>query len=256
MGRVWDTEIPGNLKLLLLAYADAAEHDGTEIWPGRKRIAIMCGVSVATADRLTRKLLEGGYLIQVQKGHRGQRAAYLIPLDMVGNAYQDDTQRDATTQDDSLSTGTDSLSTGAGKPIIPDTPPVLDPSSTPVLQDAPAAGGLDGLSVIEEERLAARQRNLHWDALVDLFGEPAANQRALYGRLVATVKAGGWGDAEFDRRAAYLATLWGPEKVTVASLEKHWSRIESKIGSATSDEVTAYTEAYRRGVTIARLTDE
>ncbi len=237
MGLVWDTELPGNLKLLLLAYADAAEHDGTEIWPGRKRLASMCGVSVATADRLTRELLEGGYLIQVKKAHRGQRAAYLIPLDMVGNAYQDDTQRDATTQDDSLSTGTDSLSTGAGKPIIPDTPPVLDPSSTPVLQDAPA------------------KRNEYWDILVALFGEPSPQQRGLYGRLVKMVREGGWYPHELSRRAGFLIGEWGKDKVTAASLETHWSRIEGSVAGVTDDDIA---EAARRQVkddTLARLTE-
>ena len=235
MGLVWDTELPGNLKLLLLAYADAAEHDGTEIWPGRKRLASMCGVSVATADRLTRKLLEGGYLIQVQKGHRGQRAAYLIPLDMVGNAYQIDTHSD----EESLSTGTESLSTGTGKPITPDTPPVLDPSSTPVLPIA-----------------APPQANAWWDVTVDLFGEPTANQRSLYGRFVAMVQAGPWPPAEIRRRAGQLVELWGVKSVTVASLEKHWSRFDAQIGSVTAATVEAYAAAEDRAATLERLADE
>ena len=43
MGKVWDADLPPNLKLVLLAYADAAEHDGTEIWPGHERLASMTG---------------------------------------------------------------------------------------------------------------------------------------------------------------------------------------------------------------------
>ncbi len=233
MGRVWDTELPGNLKLLLLAYADAAEHDGTEIWPGRKRVALMCGISVATADRLTKKLLEGGYLIQVQKGHRGQRAAYRIPLDMVGNAYQVDTHSET----ESLSTRTESLSTDAAKPITPDTPPVLDPSSTPVLQDAP------------------RKRNLYWDAVVIIFGEPSKGQLPLYGRFVKMVEDGGYNPSDIPDRVARLTMLWGPDRCTVASLEKYWTRFDGQISGITDADVDAFIKAQDREAAIARLSE-
>ncbi len=242
MGRVWDTDLPGNLKFVLLAYADAAEHDGTEIWPGRKRVAAMCGISVPTADRLTRKLIEEGFLIQVQKGHRGQRAAYLIPLDRVGNAYQDDTQSIATVQDDSLSTQTKSLSTGAGKPIAADTPPVLDPSSSPVLKDAPP-------------EKVDRPRNLYWDALVELFGHPSSQQERLYGRFVAMVAFGGWEPSEILRRAAYMIDEWGADKVTAASLEKHWSRSDGSVGNVTDEDVALAKAFDKRVATVDRLSE-
>ncbi len=238
MGLVWDTELPGNLKLLLLAYADAAEHDGTEIWPGRKRLASMCGVSVATADRLTRKLLEGGYLIQVQKGHRGRRAAFVIPLSVLAaNAIvsQDATHSNA----DSVASSPDSVASETGKGSAHAPPPVLDPSSTPVLPIA-----------------APPQANAWWDVTVDLFGEPTANQRSLYGRFVAMVQAGPWPPTEIRRRAGQLVELWGVKSVTVASLEKHWSRFDAQIGQVSDADVEAFTAAGDRAATLERLADE
>lgn len=80
MGRVWDADLDPNLKMILLAYADAAEHDGTEIWPGWERIAKMTGYSRSTVARLTAKLLKSGVLVQVSEGRRGSRATYLIDL--------------------------------------------------------------------------------------------------------------------------------------------------------------------------------
>ena len=234
MGKVWDTDLPGNLKIVLLAYADAAEHDGTQIWPGRGRIALMCGIAVSTADRLTRALIEGGYLVQVAKGHRGQRAAYEIPLDRLAVAYQSDTHSEA----DSLSIEADSLPPDAGKPITPDSPPVLvDPSSTPVLP------------------IAATPRNPWWDATVIIFGEPTEAQRSLYGRFVAMASEHD-PPSEIPNRAAKLAALWGPKTVTVASLEKYWSRFDGQIGQVSDADVEAFTAAGDRAATLERLADE
>ncbi len=241
MGKVWDTDLPGNLKIVLLAYADAAEHDGTEIWPGRGRVALMCGIAVSTADRLTRELVKAGYLVQVAKGHRGQRAAYEIPLDRLAVAYQSDTQSET----DSLSTETVSLSPDAGKPITPDSPPVPDPSLTSVLP------------------IAATPRNPWWDVTVDLFGEPSKGQRSLYGRFVAGVITGAgpanrplYTPDEIRRRAGLLAELWGHKTVTVASLEKWWSRFDAQIGQVTDADVDAFTAAGDRAATLERLADE
>ena len=75
MGRVWDADLPPNLKIVLLAYADAAEHDGTEIWPGWERIAAMTGYSRTTVARLTTELLELGVLVKTGSGYRGHRAS-------------------------------------------------------------------------------------------------------------------------------------------------------------------------------------
>ena len=125
MGRVWDADLSPNLKMVLLAYADAAEHDGTEIWPGWERISKMTGYSESTVGRLTADLIKLGVLVQVSKGYRGRRATYLIDLKHpILIAYQDDTQSPESlpTEPESLSSERESLS-----PVIP------LPSSSPIL---------------------------------------------------------------------------------------------------------------------------
>ena len=132
MGKVWDADLPPNLKLVLLAYADAAEHDGTEIWPGHERLASMTGYSRSQVERNTRDLVERGVLVRVEKGHRGRRATFLIPLeglDAISIVSQDATQ----SEPDSVAFPTDSVASDVLKGSAHATPPVLDPSSTSVL---------------------------------------------------------------------------------------------------------------------------
>ncbi len=238
MGLVWDTDLPSNLKLLLLAYADAAEHDGTEIWPGHGRLQWMTGYSRSQVERNTRSLIECGVLIRVQKGHRGRRAAFVIPLSVLAaNAIV--SQDAPLSNTDSVASEADSVALEAGKGSVHAPPPVLDPSSTPVLPIA-----------------APPQTNAWWDVTVNLFGEPTANQRSLYGRFVAMVQAGPWPPGEIRRRAGQLVELWGVKSVTVASLEKHWSRFDAQIGSVTAATVEAYAAAEDRAATLERLADE
>lgn len=79
MAQVWDSDLPPNHKLVLLAYADAANDDGTHCFPGEERLAQMTGYSVSQIRRITRELIDSGRLIQVKRGYRGQRAEFAIP---------------------------------------------------------------------------------------------------------------------------------------------------------------------------------
>lgn len=234
MGLVWDSDLTANPKLVLLAYADISDHDGNEIWPGRERIAVMTGCSIATVDRITRQLLKGGYLIQVGKGYRGRRAAYRIPLDRLRKAYQPDTLSDV----DSLSADAESLSPDAGKPITGDTPPVLDPSSTPVLKTA-----------------ATPQRNGDYmTALVDIFGEP--DHWSHYQSVIMHIQEHGGTPEDIPRRVALLVAEWGQGKATPASLKKWWTRYDAQISQVSDGDVEEFVEQQRRVAGIARLSDE
>ncbi len=109
---------------------------------------------------------------------------------------------------------------------------------------------------ISELAATPRQRNLWWDATVIMFGEPTETQRSLYGRFTAMVERGGWSPSDIPDRAAKLAALWGHKTVTVASLEKHWSRFDAAIGQVSDDDVGEFIAAERRAANIARLSDE
>lgn len=118
MAQVWDAELPPNHKLVLLAYADAANDDGTHSYPGEERVAQMTGYSVSQVRRVTRELIESGRLIRVKRGYRGQRAEYSIP-NLKG-------------AQSATHSGGESLANGHRKPSADASPPVLTrPNTSP-----------------------------------------------------------------------------------------------------------------------------
>ena len=235
MGKVWDTDLPPNQRLVLLAYADAAEHDGTEIWPGHERLTAMTGYSRSQVERITRDLIAAGVLVRVTKGYRGRRARFAIPLNHPAFVSQDATQSKV----DSVASEPDSVASETRKGSVDATRPVLPvPSSTSVLPIA----------------ATPRTANPWWDVTVEIFGIPTPNQRTLYGRFVAMAQE--WEPSEIPTRARWLAELWGPKTVTVASLEKWWSRFDGQIGQVSDADVDAFTAADDRAATLERLADE
>lgn len=65
MGEVWGLDLPTNEQSLLLAMADHAAHDGSNVFPSNGLIAWKLGMSDDTVRRLKNKLLERGILIEV-----------------------------------------------------------------------------------------------------------------------------------------------------------------------------------------------
>lgn len=64
MGWVWDQRIePPTKKMVLLAIADHAGHDGDNAWPSVARIAGMVGINSRNTQRYIRQLEAEGYLI-------------------------------------------------------------------------------------------------------------------------------------------------------------------------------------------------
>lgn len=62
-GLVWDANIPRDEKFLLLAYADHAAHDGSDVYPSKETIERMTGYSRRSVQVITAKVLEEGLLI-------------------------------------------------------------------------------------------------------------------------------------------------------------------------------------------------
>jgi hypothetical protein len=71
MGLVWDVKMPPNEKLVLLAYADHAAHDGTSIYPAVALVAEKTGYSEREVQRVTRTLQKKGLLVSDGTGPRG-----------------------------------------------------------------------------------------------------------------------------------------------------------------------------------------
>lgn len=63
MGMIWDMEIKRDLKFILLAYADHAEHNGEMVYPSIGLIAWKTGYSVRQIQRYTKELVDLKILI-------------------------------------------------------------------------------------------------------------------------------------------------------------------------------------------------
>lgn len=64
MGFVWDSCLPHNLKLVALAYADHADHDGRNIFPSVPLVARKTGYTERQVQVITRKLTDLGVLVE------------------------------------------------------------------------------------------------------------------------------------------------------------------------------------------------
>lgn len=80
MGAVWDAPLPPSQKLVLMSYADHADHEGRNIWPGVPLTARKTGYSQRQVQRTTQELLELGILIEDGHGRNNVRR-YRIDLD-------------------------------------------------------------------------------------------------------------------------------------------------------------------------------
>jgi len=83
MSMVWESGLPKNQKMTLLAYADHANDDGTSVYPGETIMSDKTSDSEGNVRRVTKLLLEDGVLVQTKRGYRGQRAEFRINLDQL-----------------------------------------------------------------------------------------------------------------------------------------------------------------------------
>ncbi|KKK80250.1 hypothetical protein LCGC14_2825380 [marine sediment metagenome] len=238
MTLVWRSDLPANHKLVLLAYADHANDDGSSVYPGEDWMAAKTSYTGGNIRRVTKELVEAGFLHRVKRGQTGQRAEWEVDVPKLRAAQSarllelEAARREAKSR---ANDGKEARGTA--------TPNVIEPSVEPSVQ------------------IAATPRNPWWDITVELFGEPAEGQRSLYGRFIAMASAGDkpppqYGSDEIRRRAGLLAELWGVKAVTVASLEKHWSRFDAAIGKVSDEDVEAFTDAQDKAAMLERLADE
>lgn len=220
MGKVWDADLAPNHKLVLLAYADAAEHDGTAIFPGEERLRTMTGYSRGQLYAVTNDLLESGVLVRDKPGRRGQRAEFHIDmgvLDLLCPIIGPSTEE----------LGSDPEGLGSGPP---DTSRPIPPVLREILPTVVSLG-----------------RDEIWDGLVEVFGEPTtgSNQR-LRGKLVKSLKAAGATRDQIHLRVAAWPAHFPEATLTETALEKHWDRLGRSPLVATVAQVESYQSEVRR----------
>ena len=80
MTLVWRSDLPANHKLVLLAYADHGNDDGTSVYPGEDWMAAKTSYSAGNVRRISRELVAAGFLHRVSPGYFGHRARWEIDV--------------------------------------------------------------------------------------------------------------------------------------------------------------------------------
>jgi len=81
-GKVWEVELDPMDKLVLLALADHADHEGNNIRPGNDLICAKTGLSERTISQKIAKFVEEGILIPIKsQTGRGRKREYRMCLD-------------------------------------------------------------------------------------------------------------------------------------------------------------------------------
>jgi hypothetical protein len=80
MGLVWDADLARDEKFILLAYADHAEHDGSNVYPAIALVAWKTNYSDRQITRITGKLVAAKILLPSGKSHLGT-IRYRINID-------------------------------------------------------------------------------------------------------------------------------------------------------------------------------
>lgn len=80
MGRVFYADLPGHLKLCLLALADHAHDDGSHVFPGQARLARKVSVAMRTVRWQLVELQRLGYLVRAARLGPHGATSFQIPL--------------------------------------------------------------------------------------------------------------------------------------------------------------------------------
>lgn len=88
-----------------------------------------------------------------------------------------------------------------------------------------------------ELQIASKPRDELWDTLTELVGEPGDALRSVQGRFLKRLRAEQATPDEIRLRAERLVLMWGPEKLTLTSLEKHWGRMGTSIAQVSKADV-------------------
>lgn len=77
-GRVWDLDLPHNKRLVLLAMADHADHEGRNIYPSTDLIAWKTGYSSRQVQRVIDMLITDGILVEIAPARQQRPTTYAL----------------------------------------------------------------------------------------------------------------------------------------------------------------------------------
>lgn len=224
MGLVWDADLDRELKFVLLAYADHADHDGGSIWPAVATIAWKTGYTDRQVIRLTKRLREMGIL--VPEGLSAKRTnVYRIDLDALPIRDRPVRKQARRVEGDKMSPTTDGgegdipaimddISTLEGDIAVSDDPsldPSLDPScaamplapkekpkAQPAKGNGKAAFAIMPVAVAQFRAVTRRTpRHELWDDIARTVGDKAADLD-FWTRVITRWNGCGWNPMNVD----------------------------------------------------------
>ena len=209
MGWVWDQDIrPPAKKMVLLAVADHADHDGDNAWPSVARLGRMVGIEPRSVQRHLRELEAEGYLIV----HNQAGGTVRMPSDKRPNLYTVVIRGDTSVapQDDR---GDTSVAPRGDTHV---TLSILgEPSNT--------CSAVNGASEIAK---APRANDLLFDALVMVCKiNPKAltsSARGAANRAIKELRQVGAEPEQIIQAASAYRLRYPDSAVTPSALAKHW----------------------------------
>jgi hypothetical protein len=113
-GQVWFRDVRGSERDVLLALADHAHDDGTEIRPSMEYLAWKVGVGKRQAQRIVSSMRDRGALIVVRESTRYEPTHYRMDLEALPLKAAFERPKSDMTSMSSLNEGRDDRSTGSG----------------------------------------------------------------------------------------------------------------------------------------------
>jgi len=262
---VWQTALPPNQRLVLLAYADHANDDGESIYPGEQIMRDKTSYSATSIRRITAELIDAQVLIRTAEGHKGQRANFRIDMAVLGTLVDDATKaRNLRALTDRDTATTKAPNMGAFEPKASH----QRTQSLPPADPKPPAGGTPNHqepSLTTREELAAkpRKQNRSWDFLTDpdTFSMPSTTkaQQALVGKLAREMNAvldhNAVPDASRHAALAQAAALWPLHFESATLTPQAFSKHLNQLLRPPLRGVTATTDAARHAIEDQELID-
>ena len=211
MGQVWNTELPPNQRLVLLAYADRANDDGGSVFPGEAELLRKTGYKRSSIRHITALLIEANLLIQTKRGQTGQRAEYVVnvpELVALGNLRVSRYCTLCGEADPALANreGARNVSTGCKKQqkrVQPTGP------QTSVIHQEPSVRSGAALATVADTKIATVKRNELWGVLTVTHGEPVTkSEKSHRGKIVNDLFLAGVTPEEYPILVKAYVSKW------------------------------------------------
>jgi hypothetical protein len=239
-----------------LAIADSvSDVHGNEFWMARANLAMKARLSGETVSAAVETLRGGGWIEPVEDGmndpaerQRAGRPTRWVFIFPEAKVIYENRRRGSGLPSTSKARGSrPTREGGSGSPArgsrlsrdVSQEEPNLDPKEdlplTPfAAEDQPREESESPRGDQDQGARRERPRNEVWDALAEVFGQPATQgERAHFGKVCRELRNAGASGPEVLRRARRARAEW--PKATVAAVSKHWTQLGRQGGPGRVD---------------------